>query len=714
MRLSYQSDKVFWRNTATRAVLVLLSVALIVWFLPRNQAQHFIYSVGKPWLYGSLYADFDFPVYKSDEAKKAEEDSIAKTFQPYFNYNAGVETEQLQKFHADFEKNAHALPKEVINIIADRLHHFYQTGIINTPQYNKLAQDTASLIKVVSTNQATSMQTRHFYSTISAYEQLMHDEALQGHRVTLQRCNLNNYIEPNLLYDSARSQTELNDLLSGIAQASDMIYAGQKIIDRGDMVDEQLERTLSSLEQELTRRESNKREIKSILIGQILYVTILVALFTIYLTLFKKNYFDDQTSNAMLYMMIIIFPILVSLLVKHNLLSIFIIPFAMVPIFVRTFMDENTAFMTHVTMVLLCAVAVKYQYEFIIIELVAGMVAIYSLRKLMNRSQIFLTALLVTVACCLTYFALQLIQNSHTSEAFDDMYKHFIASGILLLLSYPFMLLIEKVFGFVSDVTLFELSNTNKGLLRQLSEEAPGTFQHSITVGNLAAEVANKIGADSLLVRTGALYHDIGKMKNPVYFTENQAGVNPLQNINEIDGAKIITNHVTDGIKLAEENNIPDKIKAFISTHHGNGVAKYFYIKYKNEHPDEEVDRSLFAYPGPNPETREQALLMMCDAVEAASRSLQEYSEKNIRELIDKIIDKQVSDGFFSDCRITFRDIKTAKETLTRRLMSIYHTRIQYPELKKDEQKTVKTENDAQENTTKTNENESENTKNDA
>lgn len=333
-------------------------------------------------------------------------------------------------------------------------------------------------------------------------------------------------------------------------------------------------------------------------------------------------------------------------------------------------------------MTLVCAVAVKYQYEFIIVQLVAGLVAIFSLRELSKRSQIFLTAILVTMASALVYLAMQLIQADDLSKLDRTIYFHFGVNGFFLLFTYPLMLVIEKTFGFVSTVTMFELSNTNNELLRQLSEIAPGTFQHSITVGNLAAEIANKIGAKSQLVRTGALYHDIGKMTNPVFFTENQAGVNPHSKLTDLESAKIIIGHVGEGLRLAERYNLPRVIKEFITTHHGAGMAKYFYINYKNAHPDEEVDEAPFRYPGPNPSTREQAILMMSDTVEAASRSLQEYTEESISELVNRLIDGQMAQGFFTDCPITFQDITIAKKVIIERLKAMYHTRIQYPELR--------------------------------
>ena len=386
----------------------------------------------------------------------------------------------------------------------------------------------------------------------------------------------------------------------------------------------------------------------------------------------------------MLYVMITVFPILVSLMITHNVLSVYILPFAIAPIFIRVFVDSRTAFTAHVTMVLICAAAVKYQYEFIIVQLVAGFIAIYSLRELSQRAEIFKTALLVTLGSSGIYFALQLMQDNSILTMDHSMYAYFAVNGVLLLFAYPLMLVIEKTFGFISNVTLIELSNTNKKLLRSLSEVAPGTFQHSVMVGNLAAEIANKIGAKSQLVRTGALYHDIGKMKNSVYFTENQmGGINPLDALPRIDAAQVVISHVTDGLKMAERYNLPGVIKDFIKTHHGTGKTKYFYISYKNEHPDEPVDDTLFTYPGPDPFTREQAVLMMADTVEAAARSLKEYTEESISNLVNKLIDQQVEDGFFRTCPITFHDIAVAKQVLIERLKAIYHTRTSYPELNK-------------------------------
>lgn len=683
MEKFYSSRKLKWRNFLSRTLLVLITVLLIVWVLPRNESKQFRYDIGKPWMYGSFIAKFDFPIYKTDEAIKEQEDSLLETYQPYYNYDPAVEKKQVSKFLADYQNGIPGLPHNYVRLIADRLHRLYQAGIMDTPEYNEAYRDSTSQVRLVSGNNAQSISLACVYSTLSAYEQLFIDEQIAMQRPILQRCNLNNYIEPNLIYDKGKSETERNDLLSSIPPASGMVMSGQKVIDRGDIVDEYTYRVLSSFEREIKRRSATQTQITNTIIGQVIFVTLMVFLFTMYLGLFRRDYFNKPRSIAMLYTLITLFPVVVSLMMRHNFLSVYMLPFAMVPIFVRVFMDSRTAFVCHVTMILICTTAVRYQYEFIIIQLVAGLIAIYSLRELTRRAQVFKTAILVGIGSTFVYLALQLMQDNDFSSMDHDMYYHFVVNAVLLLIAYPMMYIIEKMFGFVSSVTLFELSNTNRGLLRDLSEIAPGTFQHSITVGNLAAEIANKIGANALLVRTGALYHDIGKMKNPVFFTENQAGVNPHDTLTYQESARIIISHVTEGVKLAERENLPTIIRDFIVTHHGTGITKFFYIKYKNEHPEEEVDPAPFTYPGPNPFTREQAILMIADGVEAASRSLPEYTEESISTLVNRMIDQDVTDGYFKECPITFRDLAIAKLVLIERLKAIYHTRISYPEMKK-------------------------------
>ncbi len=682
MNIFSNKGDLYWRNTFTRIALIIITVIIIVWFLPRKNGPEYQYEVGKPWMYGSLIAKYDFPIYKSEKTIKTERDSMMALYEPYFRFDDNIERKAISRFINDYKEGIPGLPRSFISTIADRLHILYQQGIMDTPKYSELFKDSTSMIRIVKGKQASSIQISCIYSTLAAYEQLFLDDALGQQRQILQKCNLNEYIEPNLIFDKIRSKTSMDDLISGIPLASGVVLSGQKIIDRGEIVSDNTSRVLESLKKENEKRTSSQADYWMTLGGQVLYVMTIMIMFTLYLGLFRKDYFEKPRSIMMLYSLILIFPIIVSLMVAHNFFSVYILPFAMVAIFVRVFMDSRTAFIAHVTMILICSCALRYQYEFIVMQIVAGLVAIYSLRELSRRSQLFKTALLVTIASVAVYFSLELINDDELSKIDRSMYVHLIANGVALLFAYPLMDLIERTFGFTSNVTLIELSDTSKDLLRRLSEVAPGTFQHSISVSNLAAEIANKIGAKAQLVRTGALYHDIGKMANPVFFTENQAGINPLDNMSCTEGAQMVISHVTEGLKLAEKYDLPNVIKDFIVTHHGLGMARYFYIKYKNDHPDEDVDKSLFTYPGPNPFTREQAILMMTDSVEAASRSLSEYTEESIYNLVNRLIDQQVNDGYFKDCPITFRDISTAKTVLVYKLKTVYHTRISYPELK--------------------------------
>lgn len=672
-----------WRDILTRIGLVLVTTAIIVWLMPRNSTTNFKIERGKPWIYTELSAPFDFPIYKSDDVIKAERDSMMRQYEPYFIMNSEIAGKHIRQFYKDYNKGIPGLTDDYLSIVANRLRELYGKGIMNNTDFTRLHQDSSRMIRIINGKDAASAAVSNLYSVASAYEQIFQDESLAKHKDILQKCNLNDYISSNLTYDKERSEASLNELRNSIALASGIVQRGQKIVDRGDIVDKKTYNILMSYKKETERREEGKKGLSLVIMGQVLYVMILISCFTIYLTLFRKDYFEKGRSTAMLYSLIVLFTVIASLMVEHSVLHVFIVPFAMVPIFIRVFMDSRTAFMAHFTMITICACILQHPLEFICVETVAGLTAIFSLRELSSRSQLFWTAVFVTFASALANLSLEWIRNSDILKLSLSEYNYIVINGILLFCSYPLLYLIEKTFGFTSNITLIELSDMNKTLLRKMSEVAPGTFQHSIQVGNLAAEIANKIGAKSQLVRTGALYHDIGKMMNPVYFTENQSGVNPHEKLGAIDSAQMIISHVTEGVKLAEKYNLPNTIRDFISTHHGLGKTKFFYIQYKNTHPNEDVDELLFTYPGPNPFTKEQAILMMADTVEAASRSLPDYTEKTIRELVNKLIDAQVAEGYFKDCPITFRDIAYAKTVLIEKLKTIYHTRLSYPELKK-------------------------------
>ena len=685
MRSFKTNQRFSYKNLIYKSLIFIATVSVIVYFLPNEGKFNYQFDINKPWKYGLLQASFDFPIYKNDIQVQKEQDSILADYQPYFQIDKEAEKNVLSKLREDYNKTLrHSLPgTDYVRYIERTLKALYEDGIIAGNDLKRMEEDSIIAIRLVDKNVATSRFIDQLYTVKEAYEYLLNADTTHYKKKILQQCNLNDYITPNLVYDEEKSEAAQKDLLSNISWANGFVLNGQKIIDRGEIVDEQTYNILESLRKEWEKRSDSVQEKRLTLAGQILYVGIFLFCFMAYLELFRADYYERKGTLTLLFALIVFFPVLSSIMVEQNLSSIYVVPFAMIPIIVRVFLDSRTAFMAHVTIILLCSITLRFPHEFILLQVVAGMVAIYSLRELSQRSQLLRTALVVFISYALLYFAFELIHEDDLTKLNTRMYIYFMINGILLLFAYPLLFLLEKIFGFTSDVTLVELSNINNSLLREMSEVAPGTFQHSLQMANLAAAAANKIGGKSQLVRTGALYHDIGKMVNPAFFTENQSGVNQLKSLSSEQSAQVIISHITDGLKLAEKHNLPKVIKDFISTHHGRGLTKYFYISYKNEHPDEEVDQEKFRYPGPNPFTKEQAVLMMADSVEAASRSLPEYTEESISTLVDKIIDTQVSEGYFKECPITFKDIATVKALFKEKLKTMYHTRISYPELRK-------------------------------
>jgi hypothetical protein len=682
---SFNTNRHFsYRDLLYKVLILVATVTIIVYFLPKEGKFTYQFDINKPWKYGLLQASFDFPIYKNYQQVQHEQDSILAEYQPYFSIDKEVETTTISKLKDDYAKTLRSrLSTDYLRYVERTLHQLYANGLVQNNDLKRLEEDSISMVRIVDKNIATSRAIEQLYSIKEAYEILIGADTAHYSKTVLQQCDLNNYLMPNLVYDEEKSEAAQRDLLSNISWASGYVLNGQKIIDRGEIVDEHTYNILESLRKETEKRGDSVQEKRLTLLGQILFVACLVICFMLYLELFRADYYESKGSLTLLYVLIVLFPVISSILVTHNLTSIYVVPFAMLPIIVRIFLDSRTAFMTHIIVLLLCSITLRYPHEFILLQVVAGLVAIYSLRELSQRSQLLRTALVVFLSYALFYFALELIEEDDVTKLNTRMYLYFAINGILLLFAYPLLFLLEKTFGFTSDVTLVELSNINTNLLREMSEVAPGTFQHSLQMANLAAAAANKIGGKSQLVRTGALYHDIGKMVNPAFFTENQSGVNPHKSLSYEQSAQVIISHVTDGLKLAEKHNLPKVIKDFISTHHGLGLTKYFYISCQNEHPDVKVDPELFRYPGPNPFTKEQAILMMADSVEAASRSLSEYTEESISTLVDKIIDSQVAEGYFKECPITFKDIATVKSLFKEKLKTMYHTRISYPELKK-------------------------------
>ena len=678
--------KMSFRTLLRHLLFYIGAVVLIVYFLPRDVRFIYQFDLNKPWRYGQLMATFDFPIYKPDEVIKREQDSIFKHFQPYFSLDATVSNEAINQLRTDYQSDLkEVLPSyDYLRHLVSVLNTIYQKGILDGASADKLQEDSTVNLRIINGLEAEQQAVAETFTIKDAYTYLLNADSARYKPEILQKCALNAYLVPNLIYEKERTETARQEAVDNFPWAVGMVQSGQKIIDRGEIVSQNTYNILKSLEKEMqTRSDASQAQRRMMLGGQVLFVCIYIFLLMLYLELYRKDYLNVPRDLLLIFSFMVFFCLFTSVLMGRNMFSVYIIPYAMLPMVLRTFLDSRTALLTHIITVLICSITLRYPHEFILIQVAAGVMAIFNLRELSRRSQLFLSAFLVVLVSIAIFFAYEFFTEEDISKIDFSIPVYLIINGILLLFTYPLFFIIEKTFGYTSNVTLVELSDVNNNLLRKLSETAPGTFQHSMQVANLATEAANKLGANAQLVRTGALYHDIGKMENPAFFTENQlGGVNPHKNLSFEQSAKVVISHVTDGLKLAEKNNLPTIVKDFISTHHGKGKTKYFYISWKNEHPGEEPDENVFTYPGPNPTTKEQAILMMADAVEAASRSLPEYTEESIGNLVEKIIDSQVTEGYFRDCPLTFREIGQVKATFKEKLTTIYHTRISYPELK--------------------------------
>lgn len=675
------------RDYIVRYLSVTAIIALLVAFMPRESVRTYYYHEGGVWDYATLIAEDSFPILKSEAQLQKEKDSIVNYYEPYFIYNAHKADSMIAEWHKAFKSSlAGNVPAYFEKHITTRLMEIYDHGIVSGEDYNLVSTQKANAIRVIKGNVSAIRPTAEVYSPKTAYEELMQmADSTQYRREDLLKCNLNDFLTANLSYDSKKSEQQLQELESMITPYIGQVIVGQKIVDRGEIISPNTFCILESMMLHLGEKEKSTGEILLALLWQTIYTGLTVILLVLYFQQFRNDYLASTRSMLLTCTLFILFPLLTFALIGNNVGSPYVLPYCITPIFMRIFMDSRTAFITHLMMILLCAVAVPHPADFIIIEALAGLTAIITLRELTQRSELFSAILAVLSVSVLTYICLQFLNNRALFvEEIDytDLYS-IIASSLLLMISYLLLIPIERIFGFTSNVTLIELSNTNTPLLRSMSEQAPGTFQHSMQVANLAAAVAEKLGAKSQLVRTGALYHDIGKIRHAAFFTENQKGINPHDRLTDVQSAQIIISHVREGVALAEKYKLPQVIRDFIATHHGRSMTKYFYIQACNKCPGTEVDPANFTYDGPDPQTIEQAILMMCDAVEAASRSLKEITEESISDLVNKVVDGQLANGHFREAPITFLDIENAKEVLKDKLRIIYHTRVQYPELKK-------------------------------
>ena len=672
------------RSFLTVACTLLVSVVTLIYFLPRESKFGYVYELNKPWHYPQLIASYDFVIYKTDDEVKRERDSVVRQFVPYYRVDSLVAEKQIAALRKDFYAGKfRGVPDYYLPRLVENLRQIYARGILDVSDYEGFLKSDSHVLRLIRGQEATTGEVENFFTIRTAYDYLLNRDKGALSQESLRGCNLNDYLAVNVKNDTAKNRLELQSELSQVSDNIGMVQSGQLVIDRGQIVNAEHVRILNSLKKESEQRMDPSRGYWFIFAGQVIFVILLISLLFTYLKLFRRDYFSSPHSVLLLFSFVTVFPVITYLMMAHHFYSVYLVPYALIPIFVRIFMDSRTSFMAVVTSSLLSALSLHSPFEFVLWQIVTGATVIYSLRELTERSQLLRTVLAVVVVGLVISIGYDLSQGLN-GDAFDrSRIVYMIIGGILLLFAYPLMYFVEKLFGFTSSVTLVELTNTNNPILRKMSKVAQGTFNHSMQVSNLAAEVADKIGAKAQLARTGALYHDIGKVLNPAFFTENQSGVNPHDTISEERSAQIIINHVTDGLRLAEKYHLPQVIKEFIRTHHGTGLVKYFYIQYCNKHVGETVDEEAFRYPGPNPQTREQAVVMMCDSVEAASRSLKEYTEESITQLVNRIVDSQLAEGHFKECPITFRDIADAKRTLIDSLKTIYHTRISYPEIKK-------------------------------
>lgn len=672
------------RSFLTVACTLLASVVTLIYFLPRESKFGYVYELNKPWHYPQLIASYDFVIYKTDDEVKRERDSVVRQFVPYYRVDSLVAEKQIAALRKDFYAGKfRGIPVYYLPRLVENLRQIYARGILDVSDYEGFLKGDSHVLRLIRGQEATTGEVENFFTIRTAYDYLLNRDKGALSQESLRGCNLNDYLAVNVKNDTAKNRLELQSELSQVSDNIGMVQSGQLVIDRGQIVNAEHVRILNSLKKESEQRMDPSRGYWFIFAGQVIFVILLISLLFTYLKLFRRDYFSSPHSVLLLFSFVTVFPVITYLMMAHHFYSVYLVPYALIPIFVRIFMDSRTSFMAVVTSSLLSALSLHSPFEFVLWQIVTGATVIYSLRELTERSQLLRTVLAVVVVGLVISIGYDLSQGLN-GDAFDrSRIVYMIIGGILLLFAYPLMYFVEKLFGFTSSVTLVELTNTNNPILRKMSKVAQGTFNHSMQVSNLAAEVADKIGAKAQLARTGALYHDIGKVLNPAFFTENQSGVNPHDTISEERSAQIIINHVTDGLRLAEKYHLPQVIKEFIRTHHGTGLVKYFYIQYCNKHVGETVDEDAFRYPGPNPQTREQAVVMMCDSVEAASRSLKEYTEESITQLVNRIVDSQLAEGHFKECPITFRDIADAKRTLIDSLKTIYHTRISYPEIKK-------------------------------
>ena len=689
---SSSPKKIRIRTKVFVPMVFVVAILLITYIFPRQGSFKYSFNEGRPWQYGLLTAPFDFPVYKPADQLKAEQDSILEFYEPYFEVNETVYKNALADFDADVNLNDKLaeLPPAYKIYIRNKLEEIYENGIMQSEDYDRINALKTQALRIKKGNVAESRKITSFFTIRSAYQKVLNDVPANIDTSVLQAADINDYIRENIIYDGDTSDKAQQEFIQQVDISRGMVQQGQRIIDEGEIVDAQTYNILSSLKHVTEERSGGTTRNSWMVLGQLLLILLMFGSFYMYLLFFRPTEFRNRKHVIFMLLLTVIFLVLTAITVRFDLFSVYIIPYAIVTILIRTFIDSRTALFASLITIMLSSLMVPFPFEFVVIQISVSMVSIFMLKELSERSQLIRSSFFILLTYILVYIGLVMYQEGSMKDTNWIMLIYFLINFIFIMFSYSLVYLVEQSFGFISGVSLVELSNINKPLLKELSEKAPGTFQHSLQVSNLGMAAAAKLGANASLIRTGALYHDIGKMVNPAFFTENQTpGMNPHVGLPFEESARIIINHVKDGVKIAQKQNIPQQIIDFIETHHGTSMPKYFYISWKNANPDKEANEADFRYPGPNPFTKETAIMMMADAVEASSRSLPEYSEESLRNLVDRIIDSQLSEGYFKMAPITFRDIQTVKDVFVDKLKTVYHSRIAYPELLKPEKQTT-------------------------
>ena len=683
--------KIFSKINLLRFLLAAASITLILVVIPHADHQSFSYEQNQPWKYPLLTAEFDIPILRDSASMKQMRDSIDRTFVPFVKRDTQVEKANITRLRALL--NEKATPQQT-QILSSLLSKVYQEGVLDNSLIEQLKSNHSSVLRLVS---GSNEQTREIMSfdasqMLSARRAFSFIDSMYNASASLNLPPLsqdviraiNLSLSPNIVVDSVTDSKYRDQEYLTVNGALGVIKTGQRIVDRGEIITPQIYTNLNTYQEMLETRQSDRKDHTYFIIGQGMYIAIILMTLYIFLSIYRPLFFSDIRKMTFLVTFITLFTLFAILMFVNVVNGLFVVPFAAVPVIVLVFFDSRTAIFSLITTVFLAALVSTYPLQFLFMELTVGLVATFSIWQLDRRSQLLRTAALSFLTYLVTYFIMLLIMEGNLSQFSWRILIMFLINAVILSFAYVLILVIEKIFGFTSAVTLVELSDINSPLLRRLAEEAPGTFQHSIQVSTIAAEAARAIGANTTLVRTGALYHDIGKLSSPIFFTENQHGINPHIGLDPVTSAKKIVSHVTEGAILANKHKLPPLVKSFILEHHGKGMAKYFYTTAVNNNPDKVIDKADFSYPGPNPQSIETSILMMADAVEAASRSLTDYSPASIDKLVENIINGQIADGLFNESPISFHDVEVIKKVFKQRLATIYHTRVRYPEMKKD------------------------------